>query len=185
MCRQTLTKRVVAKYQEGKDKLAAHLPSLKAVCTTADCWSSRGKSHIGVTCHWVDPITLKRTSICLAIRRILGRHTYDAIGKILEAINTEFGIDENTMLTITDSGSNFLKAFRVFGASDIETAIETNEEDEDDVVGKCFKLKNGFRFNLWMSFNRLVTMLRIFCFLTITPTIDTSFHGTANVWHIC
>ncbi len=47
------------------------------------------------------------------------------------------------MLTIKDSGSNFLKAFRVFEASDIENAIETNEEHENDVVGKCFYLKIG------------------------------------------
>ena len=115
MCRQTLSKRLHARYLEAKEKLVVHLMTLKAVCTTADCWSARGKSYVGVTCHWIDPKKLKRISVCLAIRKFFGRHTYDLLGKTLLSINMEFGIDDITVLTLTDSGSNFLKAFRLFG----------------------------------------------------------------------
>jgi hypothetical protein len=78
MCRQTLSKRLHARYLDGKEKLVAHLMTLKAVCTTADCWSARGKSYVGVTCHWIDPKKLKGISICLAIRRIFLTHIRSA-----------------------------------------------------------------------------------------------------------
>lgn len=52
----------------------------------------------------------------------------------------EFGIDDITdVLTLTDSGSNFLKAFRLFGAHGTEKQLETDEEEDDDAV--VFNLK--------------------------------------------
>jgi hypothetical protein len=67
-----------ASYLEVKEKLVAHLLPLEAVCTTADFWSARGKSYVGVTCHWIDPKKLKGISICLAIRRIFLTHIRSA-----------------------------------------------------------------------------------------------------------
>ncbi len=82
MCRRILSKRLHARHLEAKQKLV-HLMTLKAVCATADCWSARGKSYVGVTCYWIDPKQLKRISVCLAIRKIFCRHTYDLLGKTL------------------------------------------------------------------------------------------------------
>ena len=52
----------------------------------------------------------------------------------------EFGIDDITVLTLTDSGSNCLKAFKLFGAHETETLLETSEEEDDDAVVFLLKI---------------------------------------------
>lgn len=121
------------RYLESKAKLTEKLSTVDSVCTTVDCWSARGKSFLGVTCHWLDSKTFERQSICLSIQRVFGKHSYDVLAKELEAIHTEFGIQDKTIVTITDSGSNFLKAFRLFGTKPSSLNIS---EDEDDSLFK-------------------------------------------------
>lgn len=142
-CRQTVTKqledRFTQKIAELKDKLAG----VKHICTTADCWSSRRRSFMGITVHWIDETTLERKGACLAVRQITGSHTYDVIAKLLEQVNVEFNVTDKTCFTVTDSGSNFLKAFRHFSFDDAGAAGQTtnasgndggeNEEEEDDI----------------------------------------------------
>jgi hypothetical protein len=99
---------------ETKQKLKDKLATLESVCTTADCWTSRRRSFIGVTVHWLDTTGLQRRGCCLAVRELSGRHTYDVIAKTLESIHNEFDITEKISFTVTDSGANFLKAFRHF-----------------------------------------------------------------------
>ena len=50
--------------------------------------------------------------------------------KKLDSIHSEFGIENKVTVTVTDSGSNFLKAFAVFGKT--ETDQETSDEAYDD-----------------------------------------------------
>ena len=47
------------------------------VSTTADIWSSRQRSFLGVTCHWIDTDHLVRRSAALALRRFKGKHNYE------------------------------------------------------------------------------------------------------------
>lgn len=144
MGRKTLAVRLRARYVDAKEKLIANLLKVESVCTTSDCWSARGKSYLGVTCHWLDCLTLERRSVCLAIRRIFGKHSYDLLARQLEEVHGEFGLLDNTILTLTDSGSNFLKAFRLFGAKPAQTVVPTEDSDyetqdeitDDDVVIK-------------------------------------------------
>lgn len=126
MCRQTLTERLKTLFKVARSKIIALLEKLGYVCTTADCWSARSKSFLGMTCHWLDPVTLERRTICLGMRRIFGSHTYDLLAQKLEEMNTEFGIKDKIVQTVTDSGSNFIKAFKVFGAD-----LEIDENDEE------------------------------------------------------
>jgi|688.fasta_scaffold592998_2 hypothetical protein len=138
MCRKTLAKRLQAKYVAAKENIVDHLLKLNHVCTTADLWTAHGKSYLGMTCHWLHPTSYERNSICLAIRRVTGRHTYNVIASSLDSINLEFGVENKTAITITDSGSNMLKAFKLFGAeavaSNDETPDGSNEEEEEDIV---------------------------------------------------
>jgi hypothetical protein len=53
-CRRFFTKKVNSLFVEGKKKLIEALSNAKYACTTADCWTSRRKSFIGVTVHWLD-----------------------------------------------------------------------------------------------------------------------------------
>lgn len=66
-----------------------------------------------------------------------GRCTYDVLGQILFDIHNEFGLNiEKLTHTVTVGGSNYCKAFRVFGVNQNSTQNQEpshNEEpDEDD-----------------------------------------------------
>lgn len=70
------------------------------------------RSYLGITVHWIDTTTLKRESAALACRRMKGKHTYDVLAKAINSIFLEYHIQNKVCCTTTDSGSNFVKAFR-------------------------------------------------------------------------
>lgn len=70
------------------------------------------RSYLGITIHWIDEETLKRRSAILSCRRVKGKHTYDVLAKIINEVFTEYHIQNKVCCTTTDSGSNFVKAFR-------------------------------------------------------------------------
>uniref|UniRef100_A0A3B5MY77 Uncharacterized protein n=1 Tax=Xiphophorus couchianus TaxID=32473 RepID=A0A3B5MY77_9TELE len=81
--------------------------------------------------------TSKRNKAALACRRIRGRHTYDVIGAEIENIHSSYGLLNKVVATVTDNGSSFVKAFKVFQPvteSDDETEEESTKTDDDDVT---------------------------------------------------
>ena len=94
--------------------LKEKLSTITFVCTTADCWTARRRSFMGITVHWIEPETLQRSGACLGIRQITGSHTYDVLAKTIESVGEEFGILDKISRCVTDSGSNFMKAFKHF-----------------------------------------------------------------------
>ena len=131
MCRQTLASKIDNMYVEKKKELIDRLSKVEVVCTTADSWKTYGRSFLGVTCHWLDPVSLLRQSACLIIRRLKGKQTYDVLAKALEGVHAEFKISKKVAVTITDSGSNFLKAFRMFSVVNETPESQSDEEEED------------------------------------------------------
>lgn len=67
---------------------------------------------MGFTVHWLNQTTLERNSKALACRRMLGRHTYDAIAELIDKVLTEFDLQSKTTLLVTDNAANFVKAFK-------------------------------------------------------------------------
>lgn len=65
-----------------------------------------------MTIHWLDPDTLERHSAGIACRRLIGKHTYDVLAEVIEAILTEYQILDKTLHVVTDNATNFAKAFR-------------------------------------------------------------------------
>ena len=132
MSRRTLGRRI-------DDAVAAKLLAIKAdmkaqhhVCTTADIWSTKARSYMGVTAHWIDVTNLERCSVALACRRFRGSHTYNRIAEVLDEIHNDFALThEKIVATISDNGANFVKAFREFNIKMIHNT-EANEEDDDD-----------------------------------------------------
>lgn len=84
---------------------------------------------MGVTAHWID-VDLKRKSMALACQRFTSLHTYDRTAYRLESILAELRLVYDTVqVTITENGSNFVKAFKKFDW-EIETYNLTTNESE-------------------------------------------------------
>lgn len=94
------------------------------VCTTADIWTAHHRSFIGITCHWIESDTLHRKSAALACERIRGHHTYDVIAAKISQVHAEFQIRGKVSATVTDNGSNSVKAFNEYGDSKTEDDLE-------------------------------------------------------------
>lgn len=114
MCRGTVKNRVEKAAQVMKTNLKTALDKIELIATTTDCWMSRRHSFIGVTACWIEPQTLTRRCAALACKQLKGSHAFTALASALNDIHTEFNIREKITRT-TDNGSNFVKAFRVFG----------------------------------------------------------------------
>ena len=94
------------------------------VTTTTDCLSARGKSYIGVTAHWINSENMKKISVALTCQRLKGSHTFDILACPCESIHDEYHIGGNICKTTTDNGSNFVKAFSVFGIDNVTNTDE-------------------------------------------------------------
>jgi len=114
MSRKTLVGEIETMAQSMKQHLTCHLSSATAVCTTADIWTAHNRSYFGCTVHWIDETSLKRKSAALACKRLYGRHTFDLIASTLEEIHAKYRISDKVVCTVTDNGSNFVKAFNEF-----------------------------------------------------------------------
>jgi hypothetical protein len=91
--RYNLTTHLARSYEQGKLNFIDILSKVDHVCTTADLWTASGwKSFMGVTCHlWSKD--LDRSSVCLAVRRVAGRYTYEVLAQTLDSINMEFQLE--------------------------------------------------------------------------------------------
>nr|XP_020477590.1 uncharacterized protein LOC109972796 isoform X1 [Monopterus albus] len=131
------------------------------ISTTTDCWSSRRWSFIGVTARWIDPDSLKRCSAALACKQLRSSHTFDVLASALNDIHSEFEIRGKIVRTTTDNGTNFLKAFQVFGedennsgdyADDDRSEEEEDQEGANDVefveVSALLNEDDGFEYQL-------------------------------------
>jgi KRAB domain-containing zinc finger protein len=94
-------------------------------------WTAHKRSYLGMTAHWKGE-DLKRSSACLAVRRVKGRHTFDVIASTINEIHKEFKIQGKVNVMITDSGLNFLKAFKIFGKNELTEDQENLQYEEDE-----------------------------------------------------
>lgn len=86
------------------------------------------RSFLGMTAQSITK-DLKRHSVALACQRFKGTHSYDRITDLIKQIYTEFGLTGAKLVaSVTDNGSNFVKAFRTFGVQ--LTNISTSESNE-------------------------------------------------------
>uniref|UniRef100_A0A1Y1N7S0 HAT C-terminal dimerisation domain-containing protein n=2 Tax=Photinus pyralis TaxID=7054 RepID=A0A1Y1N7S0_PHOPY len=149
MSRRTLGRNIDKSYAETMQKLKTILQNINHVSTTADIWSTKHKSFMGVTAHWISQDDLVRHSCVLACRRFKGSHTYDKVAEMLYDITSDFGLRHDQLIsTITDNGSNFVKAFAEHGIKlniGESTDDEADEESEDhDTQGASEELSASF-----------------------------------------
>ncbi|XP_062325452.1 uncharacterized protein LOC134026580 [Osmerus eperlanus] len=124
MSRTTVRRNIDSATSKMKESLKKEMKKVPYIATTTDCWTARRRSFIGVTAHWLDPCSFERRSAALACRQLRGSHTFDALAAVLTDIHAEYEISLKVVRTTTDNGSNFVKAFHVFGQQD-----ENNNEE--------------------------------------------------------
>lgn len=125
--RNTAMKRIETLCQETLSCIKQDLEHARYVCTTADIWSAKKRSFFGLTAHWIDT-NFERYSAALACKRFGGTHSFDRIAEILDNTHSKFNLDRGKLVaTISDNGSNFVKAFKEFGLQ-----LNTNEDDGDE-----------------------------------------------------
>uniref|UniRef100_A0A3Q2XDL1 Uncharacterized protein n=1 Tax=Haplochromis burtoni TaxID=8153 RepID=A0A3Q2XDL1_HAPBU len=98
---------------------------IKKILTSVNS-DANNRSYMGVTLHWISRTTLERHKFALACRRIQ-----------IENIHSSYGLLNKVVATVTDNGSNFVKAFQVYHPvteSDDETEEEESTPKDDDVT---------------------------------------------------
>ncbi|XP_065323787.1 uncharacterized protein LOC135930915 [Gordionus sp. m RMFG-2023] len=136
LCRQTLMNKIADNFKVMKDALIVELSDISYVCTTADSWTHNRRAYLGITGHWLDP-PLKRRSVALALKRIIGCQTYDVLANKIIDIHKSFRIHNKVCKMVTDNGSNYLKAFRIFGEDNAEDEIQNDSQHvlEEEEIG--------------------------------------------------
>nr|XP_033803666.1 uncharacterized protein LOC117362041 isoform X2 [Geotrypetes seraphini] len=132
LSRRSLVSTIEKRYSVMCNNLAAHFTSVRYFCTTADIWSTHNRSFFGTTVHWIDEMSLVRKSAALRCTRFNGRHTCDAIVSVLEQIHANFGINDKVQMIITDNGSNFIKAFRLYGDPESSPVVKPGKSLNND-----------------------------------------------------
>lgn len=165
MSRPTLRSSIAEATKSMKKKLIAAMSEVEYIATTTDCWTTRRRSFIGITAHWLDPDSLDRRSVALACRQLKGSHTFDVLAAALNDIHAEYQIRDKIVKTTTDNGSNFLKAFRIYGEQDennvtyTEELSNSGEGDEEEIqeeeevvnfqeVASVLDVGDGFEYHL-------------------------------------
>jgi len=54
MSRRSLSRKIETRFNTGIEKLKNALEKVNYLCTTADVWSAKRRSFMGVTVHWID-----------------------------------------------------------------------------------------------------------------------------------
>ncbi|KAJ8390796.1 hypothetical protein AAFF_G00099280 [Aldrovandia affinis] len=167
MTRMTLRSMIDAASKEMKKAVIEAMRGVDHTATTTDCRSVRRRSFIGVTAHWIDPDSLQRCSAAPACKQLRDSHTFDVLASALNDIHSEFEIRGKIVRTTTDNGSNFIKAFQVFGEDENNNAVVSDgdasqpredgedQEDQDEaeevelvVVSVLLNEDDGLEFEL-------------------------------------
>lgn len=137
MSRFTLRRKIETTYNQCVKTLIKTYRGVEYICLTADIWSSKKKSFIGVTSHYLAKDYTRRSDL-LAIRFFPGKHDYKAIGSALEDILNSYEISSRQIVAVvTDNGSNFVKCFREFG---VDMKVINSQLDETGCIRTLIKL---------------------------------------------
>ncbi|KAJ6646217.1 hypothetical protein Bhyg_01428 [Pseudolycoriella hygida] len=82
MTRVKLVDRLIKEFQISKNGQIDKYTMIQYFCLTADLWSSRRRSFLGITIHWICPLSYSRKKGVLACRRITDiKPTKPRVGK--------------------------------------------------------------------------------------------------------
>ncbi len=137
MTYQTFKTRMKEKFEAMLSRVQTELEEANHVCATADIWSDARRSFFGMTAHTLQVVdgSVRRKSYALACKRIKGTHSYDIVAQALMDIMESYNIQYKVSGIVTDNGSNFCKAFKIFSqestaAEDVNPLPQEEEEEE-------------------------------------------------------
>ncbi|KMQ90635.1 hypothetical protein RF55_9583 [Lasius niger] len=82
--------------------------------------------------HWITN-ECERKLAALACKRIKGTHSFHKIAEIMEEIHLEYNLTWNKIVgTVIDNGSNFVKAFKIYGIKTSVLDFEMEAENMSD-----------------------------------------------------
>lgn len=79
-------------YNKMKNLLINRLSKQKYICMTADVWSSRCQSYLGVTAHFINMQTFKRESYVIGFKRLYFKQTNDELARAINQLFSDFEI---------------------------------------------------------------------------------------------
>lgn len=123
-------------YDETKKKMMLILNKQRYLCITADVWSSRAQAYLGMTVHYINDDFIQK-SFVLSFRRMEKRQTNQILTAEIVKVLNDFGISVDKITHIvTDGGSAFCKAFKVYGrcADQLVEYNDPSNQDEDGIA---------------------------------------------------
>lgn len=124
----TVNKCLEEQYERMLIEIRRKLATTRYVCTTADMWTSRCKSYLGVTVHWLNDKCV-RESYAIACSRMMGTQDYKTISRIINHAHQRYGLtSENIVCTVTDNAANMVEFFKDLG---IDSKISDKDEQMD------------------------------------------------------
>lgn len=123
-------------YDDTKKKMMLILNKQRYLCITADVWSSRAQAYLGMTVHYIND-DFEQQSLFLAFRRMEKRQTNQILTAEIVKVLNDFGISVDKITHIvTDGGSAFCKAFKVYGrcADQLVEYNDPSNQDEDEIA---------------------------------------------------
>lgn len=127
-------------YLDLKVKLSEVINNARRISLFCDVWSKQGMtaSFLGVTIHCFSPVDRKRHNITLSVKRFEQPHTGDRLANLLLTIIDEWGIPHHKVFrSLTDNGSNVVKAFKVLQQREIEQEVDEPHSENDQENDKA------------------------------------------------
>ena len=101
--RRTYMRNIKHKAEAGHTKLVELLSRVQFIATTADCWTSRNRSFLGMTAHWINEVTLKREKAVLACEELTMSHTHEVLADAMQKVYNAFQIETKVKQTFTSN----------------------------------------------------------------------------------
>lgn len=115
-----------------KTKLTELLNKQEYICVTCDVWSSKAQAYLGMSVHFIK-------TVVLAFRELKYKQTHVVMAKEILKVFADYGIEvEKITNIVTDGGSAFCKAFKVYGKGsdplieNVATPQNINDDGNDN-----------------------------------------------------
>ena len=122
--RKTKTAGLITKYYlQGREKLNSMIAKGGKVSLALDCWQSQNNhSFVGILGYWIDDQWRLQEHL-LSMESVVGRHTGEALGKIVHKVICEYKLQQRLLAVTTDNASNNTSTL-----TQLSSSLRTNDD---------------------------------------------------------